>query len=328
MGAGADPDGLGLEQHGCHLAGSSWHAQLLPGEDGAERMDVDRFKPSELIIHRHPFGSRNDVRESAGDLPAPEAWVQDVETIAAEHYFNRLDRLSRRSRQRVYTFHMASTTGNPYLTVAEVAATLGISTDGVYKLIKRGKLPALRLSERGVRVTRWALEAYRESLNGGGPDTRLPDDTFAPEALSSAFEEQTGMSPDDWAAAWKSDRIADSAENNALLVQALALRERRENASQDWIIRTIAQHDAPTPTRIDFAFVGAINGYLQGRLRDLGRHEVPAVEAACWLDDAGLLNDSGARPGLPLRNLLREGQIVGADQRPARRHGRWFITRA
>jgi excisionase family DNA binding protein len=228
----------------------------------------------------------------------------------------------------VYTFHVAPTTENPYLTVAEVAATLGISSDGVYKLIRREKLPALRLSERGVRVTRWALEAYRESLNGVGPDTRLPDDTFGPEALSSAFEGQTGMSPDDWVAAWKSDRIADSAENNVLLVQALALRGRREDVSEDWIIRTLVEHAAPTPTRIEFAFVWAINGYLQGRLRDLDRYEVPAVEAACWLDDAGLLDDSGARPGLPLRNLLREGQIVGADQRPARRHGRWFITRA
>lgn len=223
---------------------------------------------------------------------------------------------------------MAPTTEHPYLTVAEVAATLAISSDGVYKLIRREKLPALRLSERGVRVTRWALEAYRESLNGGGPDATLPDDTFVASALSSAFEEQTGMSPEDWVAAWKSDSIADSAENNAVLVQALALRGRREDVSEDWITRTLAEHAAPTPTRIELAFVWAINGYLQGRLRDLDRHEVPAVEAARWLDDAGLLNDSEARPGLPLRNLLRDGQILGADQRPTRRHGRWFITRA
>jgi hypothetical protein len=58
-----------------------------PGEEGAERLDVDRCKPSELIIHRHPFGSPNDERKPAGGLRAPEAWVQDVESISAERYF-------------------------------------------------------------------------------------------------------------------------------------------------------------------------------------------------------------------------------------------------
>jgi excisionase family DNA binding protein len=120
---------------------------------------------------------------------------------------------------------MAQTTDSPYLTVAQVAAVLDISTDGVYKLIKRDKLPALRLSERGLRITRWALEAYRESLNGDGPDTSLPEDTFDPGEVRAAFEAETGMSPESWVAAWKHDEIADSAANNARLVQALALRE-------------------------------------------------------------------------------------------------------
>lgn len=85
---GADPDALGLEQHGCHIAGSSWHAQLESGDEKAERLDVDRFKPRNLTIHRHPFGSSNDERVPAADVPAPEAWVNHVETISAEHYFS------------------------------------------------------------------------------------------------------------------------------------------------------------------------------------------------------------------------------------------------
>jgi excisionase family DNA binding protein len=222
---------------------------------------------------------------------------------------------------------MAQMTDSPYLTIPEVAETLGMSTDGVYKLIKRDKLPALRLSERGLRVTRWALDAYRESLNGGRPDTSLPDDTYDVDELLSAFEEQTGMAPEEWITAWKSDMVADSAENNALLVQALALRGRRRRGGGDWIIAALAEH-ARQPASIEFSVLWAINGFLQGRLHELDRHEVPAVEAARWLDDAGLLSDSETRPGLPLRNLLREGQILGADQRPAHRYGRWFITRA
>jgi excisionase family DNA binding protein len=226
---------------------------------------------------------------------------------------------------------MPQTTDNAYLTVTEVADTLGITTDGVYKLIKRDKLPALRLSERGLRVTRWALEAYRESLNAGGPDASLPDDTFDLDELARVFEEQTGMAPEEWVTAWKRDEVEDSAENNALLVQALALREQRASEHHDWIADTLAERrrgaDAASVQRA-VADLYAINRLLQDRLSELKRAEVPAVEAASWLDDAGVLADSERSPGLPLRNLLRDGCIVGADQRPPNRYGRWFIARS
>ena len=225
---------------------------------------------------------------------------------------------------------MAQTTDSPDLTIAEVAETLGITTDGVYKLIKRDKLPALRLSERGLRVTHWALEAYLESLNGGGPDVSLPDERLDVHQLSVAFAEQTGVSPQEWVAAWKRDEVEDTAENNALLVQALALRDRRDGEGHDWITATIAErHTESDPGSMQRAIteIYAINRFLQDRLLEQDIHEVPAVEAACWLDDAGMLADSERRRGLPLRNLLREGCIVGADQRPPNRYGRWFITR-
>lgn len=67
-----------------------------------------------------------------------------------------------------------------------------------------------------------------------------------------------------------------------------------------------------------------INEYLQVELRRRERSEVTAVEAARWLDRAGLLRDSGHRPGLPLRNLLRAGQIQGQRQEP---NSRWFVDR-
>jgi hypothetical protein len=44
--------------------------------------------------------------------------------------------------------------------------------------------------------------------------------------------------------------------------------------------------------------------------------EVRAIDAARWLDAAGMLADSDHRPGLPLRELLRAGLIEGAHQRP------------
>ncbi len=69
----------------------------------------------------------------------------------------------------------------------------------------------------------------------------------------------------------------------------------------------------------------AINLHLQERLERAGREEVRAVEAARWLDEAGLLPDR--KNGLPLRNLLRAGRIAGQQQRPDRKNGAWFIRR-
>jgi hypothetical protein len=48
---------------------------------------------------------------------------------------------------------------------------------------------------------------------------------------------------------------------------------------------------------------------------------VSAVEAAAELDRLGLLKDSGSRPGLPLRNRLRAGEIANAHQEG----GRWWF---
>lgn len=70
-----------------------------------------------------------------------------------------------------------------------------------------------------------------------------------------------------------------------------------------------------------------IAAFLQRRLHQSGLDEVTAVEAAVWLDDAGVLKDSRTRPGLPLRELLRAGKIRHAEQRPPFPNGRWYIVR-
>lgn len=71
----------------------------------------------------------------------------------------------------------------------------------------------------------------------------------------------------------------------------------------------------------------AVGAYLQAEMARRGVDEVSAVEAAQWLDRAHLLRDSNSRPGLALRDLLRSGVIVGAQQRPSGPHGRWYIAR-
>lgn len=73
------------------------------------------------------------------------------------------------------------------------------------------------------------------------------------------------------------------------------------------------------------ADVAKINTYLQGELRRRGLESVKAVEAARWLDDAGLLDDR--TEGLPLRNLLRAKRISGGSQEPDQKYGKWYIHR-
>lgn len=117
-----------------------------------------------------------------------------------------------------------------YLTVSEVAEALEISTSGVYKLIDRGKLPAVRRSERGLRVSRLALDAYRRRLHG---DAHTPSIEVVNTTLENArteFERETHLSPAEWERRWKNEEIEDSAENMALAIRALSLllRERDE----------------------------------------------------------------------------------------------------
>ena len=80
--------------------------------------------------------------------------------------------------------------------------------------------------------------------------------------------------------------------------------------------------------------VNEIAAFVQGRLRAEGLHEVRALQAAKWLDAAGLLRDSRSRPGLPLRSVLRglrdTGTLMllpGACQKSNRSYGRWWIKR-
>ena len=82
---------------------------------------------------------------------------------------------------------------------------------------------------------------------------------------------------------------------------------------------------APPERRLSLPDLYIINLCLQERLERDWREEVRAVEAARWLDKAGLLRNYNN--GLSLRRLLRAGRIAGQEQRPNRKNGTWFIRR-
>ncbi len=46
----------------------------------------------------------------------------------------------------------------PYISIAEAVAIFGISRDTIYRLIRKGKLPAINLGERLTRISRTQIE--------------------------------------------------------------------------------------------------------------------------------------------------------------------------
>ena len=60
--------------------------------------------------------------------------------------------------------------------------------------------------------------------------------------------------------------------------------------------------------------ITAIIKHLDEYLTRSGRQSIDPVEANALLEKAGLLRDSKDRPGKPLRNILRKGQLPHAFQ--------------
>ena len=67
-----------------------------------------------------------------------------------------------------------------------------------------------------------------------------------------------------------------------------------------------------------------IINFLDEYLRKTGKESIGAVEANALLDKAGLLKDNPQRPGLPLRNKLRKGELPYAYQ-VAGKGSEWVI---
>ena len=70
--------------------------------------------------------------------------------------------------------------------------------------------------------------------------------------------------------------------------------------------------------------MNTISNFLDEYLRKTGRESIGAVEANALLDKAGILKDNPQRPGLPLRNKLRKGELPYAYQ-VAGKGSEWVI---
>lgn len=117
-----------------------------------------------------------------------------------------------------------------YLSVQEAADRLGMTPDGVYKLIQRGKLDVERVSARKTKVPEDALNRYMQAQQARVQRFRDDAPVADVEALRQQFADATGRSPEDWLAAWKRDEIEDTPESMRLLVRAVALVGSDEKA--------------------------------------------------------------------------------------------------
>lgn len=122
-----------------------------------------------------------------------------------------------------------STFEDNYLKPSDIAGRLALHRSQVYKLIKDGTLPHIRIG-RSVRVPAPAFEAYLRSLRvtpraEAVPARREDADTHR-EVTSrvAAFQAETGRDLFAYLAAWKSGEIEDNAENAERAMDALALR--------------------------------------------------------------------------------------------------------
>ena len=110
------------------------------------------------------------------------------------------------------------------MTIQAVAERLQVTPDGVYKLIQRGKLEAVKISERKTRIPASAFERYMRAIQGRADAYLEAQEIVEPDVARQRFEEMTGMSATEWLDAWKRDEIEDTAENMELLVAAAGLR--------------------------------------------------------------------------------------------------------
>lgn len=67
-----------------------------------------------------------------------------------------------------------------------------------------------------------------------------------------------------------------------------------------------------------------VSVFIQCELARRNATQTTAVEAAEWLENAGLLKDSKTRRGRNLRQMLRAGLIDGQEQLS---NSRWLINR-
>lgn len=102
------------------------------------------------------------------------------------------------------------------MTIKQVADELEITPHGVYRLIERGRMTAVKVSARQTYILRSELDAYKRTFSS--PRTNRVS-TLMPERLTN-FVLATGMRPDEFLEAWKIRSVEETPESIRLAGQA------------------------------------------------------------------------------------------------------------
>lgn len=118
---------------------------------------------------------------------------------------------------------MSTQTDTVELTVPEVADELGMTANGVYKLIQRGQLGAVRPAARKTRVPRAVLDSFKAAQQAKVDTFTGRQRTGDIDELRAAFLADAGLTPEAFLDAFKAGRVPDTAETMQTLTHAAAL---------------------------------------------------------------------------------------------------------
>jgi excisionase family DNA binding protein len=121
-----------------------------------------------------------------------------------------------------------------FLRPSEVARRLNVHRSTVYAWMDNGTLPSVWVGPRSRRVPAGALETYIERRQEGADEREraaiaelIEGVTSSPSQARSAFEHETGMSPEEFSDRWRQGAIDDTPDNARVALRALALKAVR-----------------------------------------------------------------------------------------------------
>ncbi|MGH2902339.1 MAG: helix-turn-helix transcriptional regulator [Solirubrobacteraceae bacterium] len=105
-----------------------------------------------------------------------------------------------------------------YWKIKDFAEHFGLDKSTVYNQIERGEIRAIRIGRTALRIP---TEEVQRVLDSFVAPREQPQDL---RARAQDFQDRTGETPEDFAAAWRKGKIKDTPQNAGDAIEALALR--------------------------------------------------------------------------------------------------------
>jgi len=124
-----------------------------------------------------------------------------------------------------------------FLKPSEVARRLNVHRSTIYSWMDDGTLPSVWVGPKARRIPAGAFETYMERRREGAEQREraeiaaLVNDAIAsPVQAGSAFQQETGLSAEEFSDRWRQGLIADTRDNACLALRALAIKTVRATA--------------------------------------------------------------------------------------------------